>query len=182
MRPSGRFTHVEVGADRSGKDRPDELGPQTERRMRLLLFACHPNDAQRALKYGERMEIAFLPSYDLEEIRREILRFEPELITCGADLFLSVSSSRSSTVTARNKQSEPDILKGLAPPFVTPREAKVLAMIADGKTNDEIAKILNLSSRTVKRTLSSLFEQFKASNRTELASRAAKLRVLKNHD
>jgi hypothetical protein len=55
--------------------------------MRVLLFACNANDAQRALKYGDRMEIAFLPSYDMEEIRREIARFKPKLVTCSVSVW-----------------------------------------------------------------------------------------------
>jgi len=53
-------------------------------------------------------------------------------------------------------------------------------MLAQGKTNDEMAEALRLSTRTVKRTLSGLFERLRASNRTELTSRAAKLRLLEN--
>jgi DNA-binding NarL/FixJ family response regulator len=52
-----------------------------------------------------------------------------------------------------------------------------LAMLSTGKTNDEIATALHLSTRTVKRTLSGLFERLHATNRTELASRAAKLHL-----
>ena len=51
-------------------------------------------------------------------------------------------------------------------------------MLEEGKTNDEIARALHLSARTVKRTLSGLFERLEATNRTELTSRAAKLRLL----
>jgi DNA-binding NarL/FixJ family response regulator len=146
--------------------------------MRVLLCACSTNDAQRALKYGDRMEIAYLPSYDLEEIRLEIARFKPKLVTCSADVFLRSLSSQAPDVTARNQQGDAHISRELANAFVTPRETKVLAMLAQGKTNNEMAKALRLSARTVKRTLSGLFERLRVSNRTELTSRAAKLHLL----
>jgi DNA-binding NarL/FixJ family response regulator len=149
--------------------------------MRVLLFACDPKDAQQALRFGDRMEVAFLPSYDLEEIRHEIARFKPKLVTCRADVFLSaLSSSQPSGITPRNKQGEASVSREHATALITPRETKVLAMLAQGKTNNEMAKALRLSDRTVKRTLSGLFERLRASNRTELTSRAAKLRLLEN--
>ena len=57
---------------------------------------------------------------------------------------------------------------------------KILAMLAKGQTNDEIAKALRLSSRTVKRILSSLFERLQVTNRTELAGRVAELSLLQD--
>ena len=57
---------------------------------------------------------------------------------------------------------------------------KILSMLAKGETNDEIAKALHLSSRTVKRNLSSLFERLRVTNRTELASRVAELSLLED--
>jgi DNA-binding NarL/FixJ family response regulator len=57
---------------------------------------------------------------------------------------------------------------------------KILAMLVKGQTNDEIAKALRLSSRTVKRILSSLFERLQVTNRTELAGRVAELSLLQD--
>lgn len=148
--------------------------------MSSILFACNASDAQRALKYGDRMEVAFLPSYDMEEIRQEIARFKPKLITCSADVFLSVFSSRPLAVAVVHQASDADIPGGIATAFVSPRETKLLTMLAKGKTNGEIASALRVSARTVKRTLSGLFERLGASNRTELASRASKLRLVES--
>jgi len=177
MKPSARSARFQAGPYRRGEDRWVDSGAQVEHRMRVLLFACNANDAQRALKYGDRMEIAFLPSYDMEEIRREIARFKPKLVTCSADVFLRAVASQPTSFITR-KHSDPHISGGLATAIVTPRERKVLAMLAEGKTNDEIARALRLSARTVKRTLSGLFERLRTTNRTELTSRAAKLRLV----
>jgi DNA-binding NarL/FixJ family response regulator len=180
MKRSGRPTQAQIGTNREGEDRLNTSGAQVEHRMRVLLFACNASDAQRALKYGDRMEIAFLPSYDMEEIRREIARFKPKLITCRADVFLSVSSTQPPGVFVGNQASDAAIPSGIANAFATPRETKLLALLAKGKTNGEIASTLQVSARTVKRTLSGLFERLRAANRTELASRVAQLHLLEN--
>jgi DNA-binding NarL/FixJ family response regulator len=57
---------------------------------------------------------------------------------------------------------------------------KILSMLAKGQTNNEIAQALRLSSRTVKRVLSSLFERLEVTNRTELVGRAAELSLLQD--
>jgi len=181
MKPSTRSARGQAGLNRESESRPDGSAAQSKHRMRVLLFACDPKDAQQALRFGDRMEVAFLPSYDMEEIRHEIARFKPKLVTCRADVFLSAhSQSQLPGITPRNKQVEASVSRDHATALVTPRETKVLAMLAQGKTNDEMAEALRLSTRTVKRTLSGLFERLRASNRTELTSRAAKLRLLEN--
>jgi DNA-binding NarL/FixJ family response regulator len=179
MKRSTRPTPTQVETNRGGEDRLKTSGADVERRMRVLMFACNASDAQRALKYGNRMEIAFLPSYDLEEIRREIMRFKPKLVTCRADVFLSISSTRPPGFSGGNPAKDAVNPSWTATAFVTPRETKLLAMLAEGKTNGEIASALKVSPRTVKRTLSGLFERLKAANRTELASRVAQLHLLK---
>jgi len=126
------------------------------------------------------MELAFLPTFDLEEIRNEILRFKPRLVTCRADILLRLLSSlprRSASLDTSLRGSMP--AKDLCAALVTPREKRVLAMLVQGKSNPEMARELRLSPRTVKRTLSDLFERFGASNRTELTHRTTRLCLLK---
>ena len=68
---------------------------------------------------------------------------------------------------------------GLAPqelagdvPHLTVREEQVLAMIARGETNDQIATDLSLSPNTVKQHASSAYRKLDAHNRTEAVRRA----------
>jgi DNA-binding NarL/FixJ family response regulator len=181
MKPSTRSSTSQTGSKRKGEERQEGSATPPKHRLRVLLFACSPIEAQKALKFGDRMEVAFLPTYDIDEIRREIARFKPKLITCRADIFLSaLSSSQLAGSTAfRNKQDETSVPRGLTTALVTPRETTILSMLTQGKTNNEMAKTLHLSARTVKRTLSGLYERLGASNRTELSSRVAKLCLLK---
>ncbi len=55
---------------------------------------------------------------------------------------------------------------------LTPRERSVLTLLLDGRTNDEIAVELRITTRTVEAHLARLFERAGAASRTELATRA----------
>ncbi len=55
---------------------------------------------------------------------------------------------------------------------LTPRERSVVTLLLDGRTNDEIASVLGVTTRTVEAHLARLFERLGASSRTELATRA----------
>jgi len=56
---------------------------------------------------------------------------------------------------------------------LTPRQKEVLIMIAEGETNKEVGRKLNLSEATVRNHASAIFKTLKASNRTQ-AVRIAK--------
>ncbi len=53
------------------------------------------------------------------------------------------------------------------PNGLTQREVEVLSLIADGKTNREIAKDLVLSGRTVERHIANLYSKIGVRNRSE---------------
>ncbi len=59
-----------------------------------------------------------------------------------------------------------------APAALSAREAEVLRMLAQGKTNKEIAAVLVISERTVKFHVRSVFGKLGATNRTEAVSMA----------
>ena len=72
------------------------------------------------------------------------------------------------------------LLHGLAagrqePVRLTHREHEVLRLAADGWPNKDIAKAFGLSEETVKHHMTRLLGKVGASNRTELAARAAAL-------
>jgi two-component system, NarL family, response regulator DevR len=74
------------------------------------------------------------------------------------------------TITARVMQmvksggGPPDVLAALSP-----QEKRVLALIAEGCTNKEVAAQLGLSEKTVKNYLSTVFEKLHVSRRAEAA-------------
>ena len=53
--------------------------------------------------------------------------------------------------------------------LLSPQERRVLALIADGKTNKEVGNELNLSEKTVKNYLSTVFEKLHVTRRTQAA-------------
>ena len=59
------------------------------------------------------------------------------------------------------------LAEGMARVQVTPRELSALRLMADGKTNKEIASALGISERTVKTHLGHLFEKLGVTSRTE---------------
>ncbi|MFZ5671026.1 MAG: response regulator transcription factor [Pseudomonadota bacterium] len=61
---------------------------------------------------------------------------------------------------------------------ITPREREVLALIADGRSNKEIARELAVSPNTVKTHVARLFEKLEAARRTEAILRARELRLI----
>lgn len=61
---------------------------------------------------------------------------------------------------------------------VTRRECEVLALLAEGMTNKQIARNLGMSPNTVKTHLSRLFEKLGAQRRTQAVQRARELRLI----
>ena len=61
---------------------------------------------------------------------------------------------------------------------VSDREFEVLTLLAQGRSNKEIAKQLDVSPNTVKTHVSSLFEKLESKRRTEAISRARELGIL----
>ena len=53
---------------------------------------------------------------------------------------------------------------------LSPQEKRVLALIAEGKTNKEVGNDLNLSEKTVKNYLSNIFEKLHISRRSQAAA------------
>ena len=59
----------------------------------------------------------------------------------------------------------------LAATDLSPQERRALALVAEGKTNKEIAAAMNLSPKTVKNYLSRVFQKLQVTGRAEAVSR-----------
>ena len=53
---------------------------------------------------------------------------------------------------------------------LSPQERRILPLVADGKTNKEIASALGLSDKTIKSYLSNIFEKLQVTRRTQVAA------------
>ena len=57
---------------------------------------------------------------------------------------------------------------------LSPQERRILPLVADGKTNKEIAAALGLSDKTIKSYLSHIFEKLQVTRRAQVAAMFAK--------
>ncbi len=103
-------------------------------------------DITRALKAGAK-------AFVLKDITAD------ELIACIRDV-LAGKTYLAPAAAAK-------LAEGLARVQVTPRELSTLRLMADGKSNKEIATTLGISERTVKTHLGHLFEKLGVTSRTE---------------
>jgi len=87
--------------------------------------------------------------------------------TQAAGLALAAGRSRSAEVPAPLLGEVVRVALGL-----TPREADVLALVATGRTNAEVATTLGSAPGTVKRHLENLYRKLEVGTRTEAASMA----------
>jgi transcriptional regulator EpsA len=62
------------------------------------------------------------------------------------------------------------------------REAQVLGWVRDGKTNQEIAQILDISPLTVKNHIQKILRKLKVTNRTQAVARAIGARILDDRE
>jgi len=66
----------------------------------------------------------------------------------------------------------------ISAPVLTPREREILALLADGLSNKQIAARLGISTNTVKTHLELLFDKLEVSSRTEAVASAARMGLL----
>jgi two-component system NarL family response regulator len=104
------------------------------------------HDISRALKAGAK-------AYILKDISAD------DLINCIHDV-LAGKTYLAPAAAAK-------LAEGVTRVQLTPREMSTLRLMADGKTNKEIANELAISERTVKTHLGHLFEKLGVTNRTE---------------
>ena len=103
-------------------------------------------DISRALKAGAK-------AYVLKDIAADAL------IACIHDVLAG------KTYLAPSAAAK--LAEGVTRVQLTPRELSTLRLLADGKSNKEIASRLGISERTVKTHLGHLFEKLGATSRTE---------------
>ena len=121
-----------------------ELDPNA--RVIVLTTYDTDEDITRALKAGAK-------AYVLKDISAD------DLIACIHDV-LNGKTYLAPAAAAK-------LAEGMARVQVTPRELSTLRLMADGKTNKEIANVLGISERTVKSHLGHLFEKLGVTSRTE---------------
>jgi DNA-binding NarL/FixJ family response regulator len=117
-------------------------------RARVIVLTTYDTDDEisRALKAGAK-------AYVLKDIAAN------ELIGCIRDVLAG------KTYIAPSAAAK--LAEGVTRVQLTPREMSTLRLMADGKSNKEIANELSISERTVKTHLGHLFEKLGVTSRTE---------------
>ena len=103
--------------------------------------------------------------YLLKEIASETLIRSIQSVARGQSI---LDPAVTQPVLARMRAASTQTTEGHADP-ISPQEQRVLALVADGKTNKEIAAALGLSDKTVKNYLSHVYKKLQLTRRSQAA-------------
>ena len=81
-------------------------------------------------------------------------------------------TTNNNTTTENNNLIDTDFVNRLTNLRITNREKDVLKLIARGRTNKEISKMLHLSTCTVRNHISNIFIKLNISNRSQATAAA----------
>jgi two-component system response regulator DevR len=110
--------------------------------------------------------LAGAQGYVLKTIDSDLLIRSIKIVSNGQSLLSPALTQRAlSRIRSESAQAGPVRIQSLAP-----QEERVLALVAKGLTNKEIASELQLSDKTVKNYLSNVFHKLQISRRTQAAS------------
>lgn len=152
--------------DRSGVEACREIRAWSPKVQVIMLTSYADDEAVLA------SVMAGAAGYLLKQIRGKELVRAIETVAAGQSLLDPVVTQ---TVLDRMKR----LARGQPLDEVTAlsaQEQKVLALVAEGKTNKEIANALGLSDKTVKNYLSNIFSKLNLSRRAEAAAFFARRR------
>lgn len=118
---------------------------------------------------GSLPAIVVLTAYDYPQYAAAALRL-------GASGFVLKTAPIAELIEAIHKAASGGLAFGVRPigpaPILTVREREVVALVVEGRSNDEIGAALGITSKTVEAHLRRLFDRLGLQSRTELATRA----------
>ena len=148
----------------------------------VVMDTCLPEgstlDTCRGIKTADpRVQVVFLTALDCAQQRNRCR-------AAGGDgYFLKSVAARALVdaiqilVSGRRRAARPPGLAGPVPAplsivlrTLSPQEQRILPLVADGKTNKEIAEILGLSDKTVKNYLSNIYLKLQVTRRSQVAA------------
>jgi DNA-binding NarL/FixJ family response regulator len=138
--------------------------------METALADGSPFEACRTILAGARdMRVIFLTSLDCQEMRSRCH-------AAGSHGYLLKNTGAQELANAiralhRGAGAAPKKVPAASRyRLLSPQESKLPPLVADGKTNKEIAEILGLSDKTVKNYLSNIYLKLQVSGRSQLAA------------
>lgn len=165
--------------------------------MAILTGSTPPDVLVLDLRLGDMSGLDVLAEADRRSLPTRILVMsmhdEPTVVRhalkLGAAGYLLKSAGRAellraiATVTEGGRYVQGDLAMALAgederAATVTPREREVLALVADGLENRQIAKAMGISEETVKSYLKNLFTRWDVGSRAEAVAVALRLGLI----
>ncbi|WP_313615748.1 response regulator transcription factor [Agrobacterium sp.] len=132
----------------------------------VLTASENDNDVYEALKAGARGYV--LKGADcshLVDVLRGVADGETIVSAGLAARVLSDMTEERSTQTGDQQGEAP----ARAMPYLTPREEQILALVAEGHSNKEVARFLSLQEKSVKHVMTRVLRKLEVRNRTEAA-------------
>jgi DNA-binding NarL/FixJ family response regulator len=139
----------------------------TEPDIRFIILTTYSDDEYifRGIEVGAR-------AYLLKDAPRDDLFKAIRAVYRGESLIQPVVASKVLDRFAELSR------KAQAPETLSDREIEVLALIARGAANKEIASQLNITNSTVKTHITSIFQKLNATDRTEAVTQAIKRGII----
>jgi two-component system, NarL family, response regulator len=136
---------------------------QNHPELPILILTSHNDPALL-----QRLILSGAQGYCLKGIAAETLILAIRSVTAGASWWDSTATQaiRQSVTTVPHHHSH----RSLKPNPLTQREQEVLTLIADGKTNNDIARILYISSGTVRVHVHSILHKLTVGDRVQAIS------------
>ena len=132
----------------------------------ILSGSSNPQDIAAAMKAGAK-------GYIMKSSKPATLHHVLELTLSGESFFPWESAAAESSVG--RPFADPAAARSIERPNLTDRQRQILKLVAEGKSNKEIARALDILEGTVKAHLRFLMKHLNAKNRTQLAVMASKL-------
>jgi len=130
-----------------------------------VIMLISPNEDDNIFEAISAGADALLP----KQIKSEELTGAIRMVNAGKSM-LDPSITSKVMDRVKNGFAKPDRKDTL----LNPQERRILALIAEGKTNKEIAQILLLSNNTIKNYVSGILSKLNFSNRAEAAAYAVR--------
>lgn len=140
---------------------------ESDEAIGIIILTMYPQDEYifEALKAGAK-------AYLLKDTRSKRLLEVIRAVHRGQAVIDTEMTARLLGEFRRLADKEEESLPKLQP--LTEQERRILALVAAGASNRDIATDLNLSERTIKNYLSVIFQKLQVNNRTEAAIRAVR--------
>ena len=124
----------------------------------------------RSLSESGGPAIVILTSFDYPQFVDAAFRLGAAGYVLKTDPFVNLVHAIRQVAAGGVAYSVRPSLPGVRP--LSPREIEVVALVVEGRSNDEIAAQLAISVKTVESHLTRIFERVHVASRTELATRA----------